>query len=48
MALKLSDVGVKHAAHVHSLWEGVNPVVANDAVSASVPAHGVVLLRIEP
>jgi alpha-galactosidase len=48
MTLKLSDVGVKHAAHVSSLWEGANPVVANDEVSASVPAHGVVLLRVEP
>jgi alpha-galactosidase len=48
MTLKLADVGVKHAAHVSSLWEGANPVVANDEVSASVPAHGVVLLQIEP
>jgi hypothetical protein len=30
------------------LWEGANPIVANDEVSVSVPAHGVVLLRIEP
>jgi alpha-galactosidase len=48
MTLKLSDVGVKHAVHVSSLWEGANPIVANDEVSVSVPAHGVVLLRIEP
>jgi alpha-galactosidase len=46
MSVKLSDVGASGA--VTDLWSGKNVKAKDGEVKASVPMHGVVLLRVEP
>ena len=48
MTVKLSDVGVAKAKTITDLWSGRAVVANGGAVTATVPMHGVVLLRVEP
>jgi len=48
MTLKLSDVSMASASKITDLWTG-KPVTAKDGqITATVPMHGVLMLRIEP
>jgi alpha-galactosidase len=48
MTLKLSDISMPSATKITDLWTG-KPVAAKDgAITATVPMHGVLMLRIEP
>jgi alpha-galactosidase len=46
--LKLSQVGVSEAATLHDIWGASDVTAAEGIYRASVPAHGVVLLRVSP
>jgi alpha-galactosidase len=47
MSLKLADVGMASPRKVDNVWAGATVTPAKDEISTSVPAHSVVLLRIE-
>jgi alpha-galactosidase len=47
MSLKLADVGMASPRKVDNVWAGATVTPAKDEISTNVPAHGVVLLRIE-
>jgi alpha-galactosidase len=47
MSVKLSDVGVAKAGTITDLWSGKAVMANGGTVTASVPTHGVVLLRVE-
>jgi alpha-galactosidase len=47
MALKLSDVGLGQSVSLHDVWAGKDVEVKNGTYTATVPKHGVVLLRIK-
>ncbi|QMV19284.1 glycoside hydrolase family 27 protein [Granulicella sp. 5B5] len=48
MSVKLSDVGMSSAGKITDLWSGKMVKAKDGEVKASVPVHGVVLLRVEP
>jgi hypothetical protein len=45
--LKLADVGMASPSKVDNLWVGASIVPSKGEISANVPAHGVVLLRLQ-
>jgi alpha-galactosidase len=48
MTLKLSDISMASATKITDLWTG-KPVAARDGtITATVPTHGVLMLRLEP
>ena len=47
MSVKLSDIGVAKAGTITDLWSGKAVTANGGTVTASVPTHGVVLLRVE-
>jgi alpha-galactosidase len=48
MTVKLSDLGVTKAGTITDLWSGKAVAANGGSVTASVPTHGVVLLRVQP
>ena len=48
MTFKLSEAGIASASNIQDLWSGKKVVAKDGAVIATVPMHGVVLLRVEP
>jgi alpha-galactosidase len=48
MQFKLSEVGIASASSIRDLWSGEKVVAKDGEVKATVPMHGVLLLRIEP
>jgi alpha-galactosidase len=48
MTLKLSDISMASASKITDLWTGKAVAAKDGAVTATVPMHGVLMLRIEP
>jgi alpha-galactosidase len=48
LQVNLSDIGLKPAHEIHDVWGGATIAPHKDAVTANLPAHGVVLLIIKP
>lgn len=50
MTLHWEDVGypARVRATVHDLWTGKSTSVANGTFTATVPSHGVVMVKVEP
>jgi alpha-galactosidase len=48
MSVKWAALGVKSPRHVRDLWTHLDLVADAEGYSASVPSHGVVLLRVAP
>jgi alpha-galactosidase len=46
MSLKWSDIGLKGRLHARDLWTHSDVKVDGDEFAASVPSHGVVMLRV--
>jgi alpha-galactosidase len=46
VSVKWSDLGISYKPKVRDLWEHKDVVVQGDGYSASIPGHGVVMLRI--
>jgi alpha-galactosidase len=48
MTLKLSDVSMAMPSKITDLWTGKTVAAKNGMITATVPMHGVMMLRIEP
>ncbi len=48
MTLRLKDVGFAQGAKLRDLWKGSEVEAKNGQVTALVPSHGVLLLRVSP
>jgi alpha-galactosidase len=48
MTLALHSIGIQHPHAIANVWTGENVTTRDDTVSAIVPSHGVLLLRITP